>query len=584
MGGGASETSNGQRSSGMTSKDTGIIKILYTNAQSILNKLDLLQAKVYELEPDLIAISESWTHKDIATATLNLKGYTIVGRSDRTDTLKGRGGGVLLYSRLSNVYEETGDRPEQIVHVILNNKDKSSDIHLHVVYRSPNSSLEVNEGVQKYVENVPDNSILIGDFNYPEINWSTLSSALAPGRLFLDTVNNKFLSQHVDFPTNLTPQPNGSVTATSIDLVLTDEDNLIASVKPVDHLGASHHVMMLVEVVVPTKSNDTMELVPDYNKANFPEMREKLGSINWRADLQVLDAVNSWNKFKMTVSSTVDSCVPRKKRRNSSKPLWMQRNVMRIIRKKRRLWNRYTTTHDYQSYLAFKRVQNEATSMIRKAKREFEKKLAASAKKNPKAFYQYLNSKCKVQSKVGPLKDTSGNVHTDDSIQAGLLNKKFVESFTREDLSSLPTPIQKFDPALGPPLSSIHVEVEKVKEKIDCLNPNKSCGPDGLRARTLRELSAELSEPITIIFNKCLNEGVVPDDWKLSNVTGIFKKGDKTDPGNYRPISLTCIICRILESILRDAILLHLQEYNLIAKSQPHITHLATQIDCYQSS
>ena len=403
MGGGTSETSTRERRNGMT-KNAGIIKILYTNAQSILNKLDLLQAHLYELEPDLIAISESWTHKDIAPATLNLPGYTIVGRSDRTDTLNGRGGGVLLYSRLSNVYEEVGDRPEQVVHAVLSNKEKSSDIHLHVVYRSPNSSLEVSEGVQKYIENVPDNSILIGDFNYPEINWSTLSSTLAPGQLFLDTANNQFLSQHVDFPTNLTPQPNGSVTATTIDLVLTNEDNLIASVKPVDHLGASHHVMMMVEVVVPTCSNDTVEMVPDYNKANFSEMRKKMGSIDWRTDLEVLDAVDSWNKFKMTVVSTVDSCVPKKMRRNNSKPLWMRRNAMRIIRKKRRLWKRYITTNDYQSYLAFKKVQNEATTMIRKAKREFEKKLAANAKKNPKAFYQYLNSKCKVQSKVGPLK------------------------------------------------------------------------------------------------------------------------------------------------------------------------------------
>lgn len=152
---------------------------------------------VCELEPDLIAISESWTHKEITKEMLNLKGYTIVCRSDRTDTLNGRGGGILLYSRLSNVYELTVDKSEQFVHAILSNKEKCSDIHLHVFYRSPNSSLEVNENVQRYVENVPDNSILIGDFNYPEINWSTLSSTQAPGKLFLDTANDKFLSQHV---------------------------------------------------------------------------------------------------------------------------------------------------------------------------------------------------------------------------------------------------------------------------------------------------------------------------------------------------------------------------------------------------
>ena len=86
---------------------------------------------------------------------------------------------------------------------------------------------------------------------------------------------------------------------------------------------------------------------------------------------------------------------------------------------------------------------------------DFEKKLAANAKKNPKAFYRYINSTCKTQSKVGPLKDAVGNVQTDDATQTEILNDTFVKSFTCEDLSSLPTPEPKFDPSLGTPLSNI---------------------------------------------------------------------------------------------------------------------------------
>ena len=246
----------------------------------------------------------------------------------------------------------------------------------------------------------------------------------------------------------------------------------------------------------------------------------------------------------------------------------MNQNAMRVIRKKRRLWKHYCTTKDYQSYLAYKQVQNFTKSVIRKAKKDFEKKLAANAKKNPKAFYRYINSTCKTQSKVGPLKDSMGNIQTDDATQAGILNDKFVTCFTQEDLSTLPTPEPKFDPSQGPPLSNITVEVETVSKKIDALNPDKACGPDNIRARTLCELASELAIPITIIFNKCLAECAVPYDWKLSNVTAIFKKADKTDAGNYRPISLTCLLCRILESIIRDEILSHLRTYELIEKSQ----------------
>ena len=144
------------------------------------------------------------------------------------------------------------------------------------------------------------------------------------------------------------------------------------------------------------------------------------------SELDARDAENSWNYFKQTVSSTTDACIPKKKRRNNTRPLWMHQNAMRVIRKKRRLWKHYCTTQDYQSYMAYKQVQNVTKSVVRKAKREFEKKLAANAKKNPKAFYRYMNSNCKSQSKVGPLKDSAGVVQTDDAIQARILNDKFV--------------------------------------------------------------------------------------------------------------------------------------------------------------
>ena len=73
-------------------------------------------------------------------------------------------------------------------------------------------------------------------------------------------------------------------------------------------------------------------------------------------------------------------------------------------------------------------------------------------------------------------------------------------------------------------------------------------GPDQIPAIILKTLSEEVALPFTIIFNKSLSEGVVPSDWKTAEVTPIFKKGSKSDPGNYRPVSLTSIACKVLES------------------------------------
>jgi len=84
----------------------------------------------------------------------------------------------------------------------------------------------------------------------------------------------------------------------------------------------------------------------------------------------------------------------------------------------------------------------------------------------------------------------------------------------------------------------------------------------------LKELSKELSKPLCLLFNKSIETGIVPTDWKAANVTAIFKKGNKSQPGNYRPVSLTCITCKVMESVVRDVIVSHLIDNDLYAKCQ----------------
>ena len=103
----------------MNSTKTSITKFIFMNADSIVNKLDLLQAHVCEREPDIVAITESWTHEDITKEMLKIQGYGLIDRRDRKDTLNGRGGGVLLYSKLPNIYVDTVLKSDQIIHATL---------------------------------------------------------------------------------------------------------------------------------------------------------------------------------------------------------------------------------------------------------------------------------------------------------------------------------------------------------------------------------------------------------------------------------------------------------------------------------
>ena len=116
------------------------------------------------------------------------------------------------------------------------------------------------------------------------------------------------------------------------------------------------------------------------------------------------------------------------------------------------------------------------------------------------------------------------------------------------------------------------ISTEKVKKKIKELKPHGAAGPDGIRPRLLQECVEELAPVLAMIGRKSLDSGIVPEEWKKANVVPIFKKGKKSSPANYRPVSLTSVCCKIVESIIKDDLLQHLKSNKLIRSSQHGFT------------
>ena len=112
------------------------------------------------------------------------------------------------------------------------------------------------------------------------------------------------------------------------------------------------------------------------------------------------------------------------------------------------------------------------------------------------------------------------------------------------------------------------ITVEMVKRLIHDLNVHKSPGPDGIHPRFMQELSAELCIPLTMIFENSIESAQLPDQWKVARVSAIFKKGNKKLASNYRPVSITSIVCRTFEKIIRDHIVSFLMEHGLLSNFQ----------------
>ena len=102
-------------------------------------------------------------------------------------------------------------------------------------------------------------------------------------------------------------------------------------------------------------------------------------------------------------------------------------------------------------------------------------------------------------------------------------------------------------------IENIEIKPAEVHRKLASLKVDKFPGPDGVHPRVLQEMANTLDTPLAMLFNKS-KDGILPEDWKCANVSSIFKKGSKLDAGYYRPVSLTSVPCKILESLIRDSV------------------------------
>ena len=96
----------------------------------------------------------------------------------------------------------------------------------------------------------------------------------------------------------------------------------------------------------------------------------------------------------------------------------------------------------------------------------------------------------------------------------------------------------------------------KVSKFLKEVKPNKAAGPDGVHGKILKNCAVSIAYPLSIIFRVSYNSGMIPKEWKLANVVPVHKKGSKTSVENYRPISLTSLVMKIFEKIVRDELML----------------------------
>ena len=186
------------------------------------------------------------------------------------------------------------------------------------------------------------------------------------------------------------------------------------------------------------------------------------------------------------------------------------------------------------------------TKYFRKQK---EAKISSNIKENPKSFWRYTNSKTVTKNHITSLysnpKDQNSNLIDNSREKANILNSYFASVYTMEPIDDIP----RLTPKATLEQSKLKITVEMVKGLLGDLKVHKSPGPDGLHPIFMQELATELCKPLAMVFEKSIETAKLPKQWKVARVSAIFKKGNKNLASNYRPVSITSIVCRTFEKL-----------------------------------
>src|SRR5664279_168719 len=404
----------------------------------------------------------------------------------------------------------------------------------------------------------------MGDFNYPGIDYGTESTKegnTAASTKFLHKTQDLCLIQNIMGNTRfrMNQQPS------RLDYVFTVENNLIDDLAYGVPLGKSDHVTLEWRMTLKKKDPISQQKRLNFWKGDYVQMRDALRQINWSEIMEGKSVNEMWTCFKSIILDLTSSYVPLKEDRRRKNGKWLSRKTIKKIKDRDRLWKKYRKYPSGRNHEEYRIVRNEANKMIREDEDYDRKRILQNFRGKPKSFYGYMRNLQTVRSNVTALMKDGGEMTSTDQETADVLGTYFKEVFTKKDTENLPGTDEM---ELGWQDVDVELGISAVEIKLKKLSDDKSPGPDGIHPLLLKECATEVAEPLALIFQKSFETSSLPDDWRTANIVPIFKKSSRTDRENYRPVSLTSVPCKIMESMLKEQMLKHLDTNSIVTSVQ----------------
>ena len=557
------------------------ISIYYQNCRGLRTKLHTLYMNILSNCYDIIILTETWLHFDIADNEFIDTRYKVF-RKDRDRKGSGRrdGGGALVAVRRElHVSELTGtcagtllDTPLSLSIDLLMLELRIDDTYYFIsaIYIPPGQSYDTYYSFLCLLENrilnmsnYYNNFFIVGDFNMPNIEWTRDSSVSqlhpvidhSPCLSYSTFLN--FMSAVGGFQLNGLRNKNSSI----LDFFITNETNcnllsVATSLVPCD----DHHPPF--QVFIPLTKQFKELLNKPYTKfifkdVDYAKVREDIRDTNWVDLFSNKNVESATAIFYEKLYGIYKKHIPTKviNLSHNQYPVWFTLDIIHLFKKKTKAWikmKKYNSDSNYKAYSVLRRKFKYKTE---KCFKNYLSNVEKSIRRNIKFFWTYISNR--KNANYIPSYMVYKNVAASEASEiCELFSNYFQSVFTPSQVpSNFDINDISIDDLQSPHnlISNLNFSKIDVNKTLLSLDITKGPGVDNIHACFLKEVADVIDEPLHFLYNKCLYDGEFPSVWKTARIVPVHKGGPENNVENYRPISILPILSKILERLVHNA-------------------------------
>ena len=539
------------------------------NINSLLAHIDDIRVFRSYSKIDVLAINETKLDSSVHDNEILLPGFEIA-RKDRI--VNGRnGGGVCIYLRNNlnfNIRSDLLDDQLECITVEIT-KPRSKPFLVSTWYRPPSSPSNLYHEFEKLIDKIDAEDLelyLLGDLNSDFLPANVNNfNAQALANIF-DIYG---LNQLITEPTRITP-----TSRTLIDLCITNcPDKIVDS--GVIHVGISDHSLVYMTRKTHYERPGVHRVIETrlYNNFDKEGFLQDLALKPWGTIDLHTNPDEMWLTWRTMFMESVDKFAPLKRKRSKHKKSpWITDDLLRQIHKRNYHKKLAVNTNDTAYWQQYKNVRNQTNNDIKTAKKRYFIDNLELNKSNPRKTWSLINELSSRKYKSRNISEIKTNDQTINSAHelAEVFNQYFTNigpSLAREIPPSTVKPEHYLKPT-DKTFSLKAPSASAVCRLLSELNGKKATGLDGIPCKLLK-LAADIVGPsLANIFRCSIDTCIFPREWKLAKVIPIFKKGQKNDLNNYRPISLLPAVSKIFERLIHNQFYEYLNANQLLTNCQ----------------